>query len=246
MRTSFIATLVLCAAALPACGKSAAKRDSPAETTTVAAAAVVVPAPSGSAPVSEARPVDPAAAVLLGAPAPEFKVIAKPSAADIKAGSLVGSANGHMFEPKTVVFEPDSKSWRLILSDKPLEKPTQFIRPGAQSINISLPTGPVKSGQKFSKALATGDGYFQIVQPEDDSKTTSWNTKNAYYVEITKWDVKPYDKKAGMFQQAGTASGKVYVVYEPNEFNVKHGFKSSGVAGTFTNAVVRYSGEPKF
>jgi hypothetical protein len=84
------------------------------------------------------------------------------------------------------------------------------------------------------------------VQPEDATKTTSWNTSNSFYVEITKWDVKPYDAKGGMFQQAGTASGKVYVAHDANDMSEKRGFKDSGVAGTFTDAIVRYKGEPKF
>jgi len=247
MRTTSMRTTVAaiaCMSALVACGK----KDAPATDTTPSATA---PKPSAvataaTATATAAKPVDPAAAVIVGADAPPFKVVDKPTAADVPATPITGSANGHKYEPKAVVFEPEGKGWRMIITDKALDKPTDFIKTGAQTIYLNLPAGKVSAGQKFTRAKAGGDGFFQIVQPEDATKTTSWNTSNSFYVEITKWDVKPYDAKGGMFQQAGTASGKVYVAHDANDMSQKRGFQDSGVAGTFTDAIVRYKGEPKF
>jgi hypothetical protein len=239
--------IFVCGFVALACGN---KDKSPAESSPSASSAPPASAAkAGAAPAADPPPVkaaDPGSAVVLGPEAPAFKVVDKPSAADVPNTPVVGSANGRKYEPKTVLFEPDAKGWRMILSDKPLDKPSDLIRPGSQTIYLSLLATKVSAGQKFSRAKANGDGYFQIAQPEDPTKTTSWNTVNAYYVEITKWDVSPYDPKLGMSQQAGKASGKIYVAHDANAMSEKRGFKDSGVAGTFTDAIVRYKGEPKF
>jgi len=58
-------------------------------------------------------------------------------------------------------------------------------------------------------------------------------------VEITDWKVAPYAEDGPAFQAAGTASGRVVVVFKGQGNRV-----DSWVAGHFTDAVVRYMGRP--
>jgi hypothetical protein len=238
--------------ALVACGKDAPSGAAPAPSaaaTPQASAAAPAPTPTPApTPAAGDAPADTKvdSLPLVGPDAPEFKAVDAPAAKDVPAGPVTGSANGERFEPKVILFEPEKKGWKLIVSDKPMGKPTDMLMPGSQTINASLNTATISAGQKIAKAMKAGDGFFQIVTPETPTKTTSLNTANAYYIEFTKWDVKPYDPKAGFMQQAGTASGKLYIVHKPNDPLKKKGYKDSGVAGTFTDAVVRYKGEPKF
>src|SRR5690606_21822555 len=106
---------------------------------------------------------------------------------------LNGDANGKRWEVQSVVIEPGmKKGWDINFYEKKLEKPTGFVS-GSQFITIHLPEEP-KKGAKMSKEMKYGDGFFQIKSP-DRGGLTSWNATNAYYVEFTDWDVKPYDEK---------------------------------------------------
>jgi hypothetical protein len=161
----------------------------------------------------------------------------------IPAAPIKGIANGRPFEAKSVHFEPSFGKWEMVIADQPLEKPTGFLN-DAQFVNLTMPEPPA-AGKKFTRKMDFGDGYFQIMQEKPDrKKMTSWNASNAWIVEFTKWDVKPYDKNGNMFQQCGTASGRVYVVYKGGDD--AGSIKSSWVAGEFKDAVVRYMGEPEF
>ncbi|MDD5309338.1 MAG: hypothetical protein PHU25_18640, partial [Deltaproteobacteria bacterium] len=75
--------------------------------------------------------------------------------------------------------------------------------------------------------------------PADPQMTVAWNTELAWVLEITKWDVREYDPKGELFQDAGRASGRVAVC-----FKAGGRYQNSWVAGTFENAVVRYLGKP--
>ncbi len=161
----------------------------------------------------------------------------KPTAASIPEGAIKGTANGAAFECKEVYFEPSMGKWNMYVVDSKLKTPTGFTPQTAQYVNVSFKEAPA-AGKVLTKKLGLGDGFFQV----NDAKlknTTSWNSYNAYHIEITKWDVKGYNEKGDMFQQAGTASGKVYVSYKGSG-----DFKNSVVAGTFENAIVRYMGKP--
>lgn len=240
-----LSLVVLLPLTLLACDKKDKEAPSPATSSSAPTTAASTVAAASAAPADKPKPAA-TNLPLIGDDAPEFKLVEKPTAADVTPGPVTGSANGHKFEPKTILFEPEKKGWRLSLTDKEIDKPTDFTKSGSQTIHISLNEKKLAAGKKLTKAMKYGDGFFQIVQPEDKEKTTSWNTDNAYYVEITKWDVKPYDKSQSSSQVAGTASGKIYVVHKASESLAKRGFKTSGAAGTFTDAVVRYRGEPKF
>jgi hypothetical protein len=202
-----------------------------------AAAADAAPAPAASAaPAAEASSAPAAPAAEPAGPI-SFKFTESPKASDVPAEEITGDATGKRIDIKTVVIEPGFKEWKLVLSEKTLDKPTAFVS-GGQSVNVNLPEEPA-AGKKWTKAMKYGDGYFQIEKADTPGKFTSWNASNAYYIEITSWDVKPYDAKGSVFQEAGKASGKVYVAYKGSG-----SFKDSGVAGTFKDAVVRYMGKP--
>lgn len=162
----------------------------------------------------------------------------KPTAASVVEGPIKGNANAEAFEAKEVYFQPSMGKWTMKISDTKLSKPLGFPGRTDQYVNINLPEVP-EAGKIMKKDLKTGDGFFQV-KKKDGEGTTSWNASNSYYVEFTKWDVKEYDKKNGMFQVAGKASGKVYVAYKG-----WGDFKNSVVSGTFEDATVRYMGEPK-
>jgi hypothetical protein len=219
---------------LGACKKPAADT-APSASVAATAPSVTATASASAAPTST---VDPSKQPKLGADAPEWKLVAKPTAADVTKGDITGSANLHKFDVKQIYIEPGLSKWTLVLADQALDKPTGFLPTGAQSIKIDFSADMPAKGKKYDKALKYGDGYFQVAQPKDPTKTTSWNADNSFYVELTAWDVQPYDAKK-MFQEAGKASGKVYVAYKG--FG---DFKNSGVAGEFKDAVVRYMGEP--
>lgn len=160
-----------------------------------------------------------------------------PSFDAIPAGPVKGEAQGKPFVAGSIFFEPGFKDWRLVVHEGKLDTPTS-ISPRGQHITISLPEEPA-AGKKWTRPLKYGDGYFQINQPEDPTKTTSWNASNAWVIEITRWEIKPYDPKGPIFQEAGKASGRIAVCYQGSG-----AFKNAHAAGVFEHAVVRYMGKP--
>lgn len=158
-----------------------------------------------------------------------------PTLDQIPAAAVKGEANGKPFAAKAIYFEPRFRSWTMVIHEAELSRPTG-IRPQGQYISISLPEAPA-AGMKWTKALKYGDGFFQI-QKADGTGLTSWNSQNAYAIEITKWDVKPYDEKR-MFQVAGKASGRIAICYKGTG-----DLKNAWAAGTFEDVLVRYMGKP--
>jgi hypothetical protein len=167
----------------------------------------------------------------------KFVWTANPTMDVIPAFTPRGEANGRPFDVKTVLFEPYGKTWRMTLAAMKLASPTDTVN-DAPYITVQLPEAPT-TGKKWT--VAKGEGYFQIMTKDDPQSTTSWESKNAYALEITEWNAKPWDPKGPDQQLAGTASGRVFVAYQADS-----DFKNSGAAGTFKNAVVRYSGAPEW
>jgi hypothetical protein len=105
---------------------------------------------------------------------------------------------------------------------------------------MDLTEAPV-AGKNWTRKMEYGAGYFQINNdPANPEATTSWNADNAWVFEVTKWDVKEWDPNGPLFQEAGKASGRIAVCYKGDPT----GIQSSWIAGTFTDAVVRYMGKP--
>ncbi len=111
--------------------------------------------------------------------------------------------------------------------------------PDLQVININLPRKP-KRGDLLQKKLSFGGGHFQVKTSPESQATTSWNADNAWVIEITDWDTRPWAEGGGTFQQVGMASGRLYVAYQGSEY----GIKNSWVSGTFENAAIVYYGRP--
>jgi hypothetical protein len=166
-----------------------------------------------------------------------FEWTEAPAADKIPGGPVKMDANGEKLDAKAVYFEPGFKEWRMVIHSGALKKPTS-IRPRGQFVSISLAEEP-RAGKTIVKKMKYGNGYYQVKKTDDPEKTTSWNASNAYVIQITKWDVKPYDPKGRIFQSAGTASGKVAIVYKGSG-----SFKNSFAAGTFKDVPVRYMGKP--
>ncbi|MCB9588085.1 MAG: hypothetical protein H6718_21945 [Polyangiaceae bacterium] len=223
MKSKFV-TIGLLAISLAACSKEEAPAAGGSASAVPAAASAAAPS---AAPKVEEAPTGPVTYKWAEAPAP----------GDIPDEALNGDANGRRWEAQSVVIEPGYKQgWEISFYEKKLENPTSFVS-GSQFIKVNLPEEP-KKGAKLKKEMKYGDGFFQIKNPDRDG-LTSWNATNAYYIEFTEWDAKPYDEKGSMTQVAGTASGKVYVAYKG-----AGSFKNSGLWGTFKDAVVRYRGKP--
>ena len=151
-----------------------------------------------------------------------------------------GMADGRPLEIKSVIFQPFFDNWSMELCDTAPEEPLD-IGFSTEYIKIDLPRD-IKVGSVFIHPMewAGGDSLFQI-KKKDEEGTTSWNSNAAWAIEITQWDVKPFDQEGDIFQEAGVASGRVYICYQGSA-----GFLNSGVAGVFHNAVVRYMGDPEW
>jgi hypothetical protein len=167
-----------------------------------------------------------------------FKYSESPTLDMIPDGPITGEASGKSFAGKTIVFQPSyNGKWEMIIADVEFSSPTDIIM-SCQHIDIDLPEAPA-TGKKLTRAMKYGDGIFQIQSTDDPKETTSWNADNAWVIEFTSWDAKPWNASGDMFQQCGTASGKIAVCYKGSG-----SFKNSWAAGTFKNAPIRYMGEP--
>ncbi len=171
---------------------------------------------------------------------PPFVFSESPAANLIPSTRVRGVANGQPVEMPHVLLEATRNEWRVSFCEKPFSRPTDFVH--GQAVHIYVREG-LAVGKPLVHAMKPGGGYFamHVSDPANADATVSWVTDHAYYLEITKLDAKPYDATGELVQVAGTASGRVYVAYKGGSR-----FASSGVAGTFERAVVRYYGKPFF
>ena len=174
-----------------------------------------------------------------------FTYTETPTLGTIPAWTVRGKANGEPFQAKTIIFSPFVSKWRLQIIDTEVD-PLKGIaiarldKPEIQVINIDLPNEP-KDGDVMKKEISFGGGYFQIKTSPDSRGTTSWNTDNAWIIQITEWEKKPWIEGEGTFQQVGKASGRLYVSFKGSE----QGFRNSWISGTFEDAAIVYYGKPQ-
>ncbi|MCB9634811.1 MAG: hypothetical protein H6721_22015 [Sandaracinus sp.] len=187
-------------------------------------------------PTVESAPPTPAAPAT-------FEYTEEVSTSSIPAFPVKGMASGREIEIRSIFFQPRFDQWGVSFSTAELATPTS-IQPGGDSETVNLTDLPQELGVGvFEHGIdESGGGYFQIKQLEDPTRTTSWNTRLAYVLEITKWEVQPWTAEGRMFQDAGRASGRVVAVFRGRE----GGFQNSWIAGTFEDAVVRYMGRPRW
>jgi len=195
-------------------------------------------------PVANAAPTGTEAAETPEAPAaPETFEYTEELSADLIPNTPVSAmANGRPLEIKTVLFQPRFDEWGMTLSTAELDRPTAILAGMKEAVNLSDLPQELGVGTYTHAIDESGGGYFQIQKIDDPESTTSWNTSTAYHLEITEWDAADYDPEGSMFQQAGTASGKVVAVFRGRDGS----FGNSWVAGTFEDAVVRYMGTPRW
>lgn len=170
-----------------------------------------------------------------------FEYTETPQLDDVPNTPVAGNANGREIEIQTVVFQPRFDSWSMTLSTAELDRPTGILPGMAEAVNITDLPQELAAGTYTHAIDESGGGFFQIQKPDEEG-TTSWNTRMAYVLQITEWNGRPYDPEGSMFQEAGTASGKVVAVFRGNDRD----FANSWVAGTFDDAIVRYMGTPRW
>ena len=108
-----------------------------------------------------------------------------------------------------------------------------------QTIHIDFPGEPFH-GAVFKREMSYGGGYFQIKNTPESKGTTSWNTEIAWVIEITDWQRHAWRENGGVFQQGGTASGKLYICFKGSTANIKN----SWISGEFTDVPIVYYGDP--
>jgi hypothetical protein len=202
---------------------------------------VVPPAPVPTMPTLPVAPVAPLpqpVAVPTTGQVPAFQWTETPAFNAIPDAPLTGMANGAQFVAQSVIFEPGTSSWKMIIRDQPLPGPTD-IASGGQFVSIDLPNPPV-AGMTWMRPMAYGEGFFQVkYDPAKPEQTTSWNADNSWALEITSWQAADWISGGPAFQDAGRASGRIAVCYKGTG-----NLQNSWVAGKFENAIIRYMGEP--
>jgi hypothetical protein len=153
------------------------------------------------------------------------------SAASIPTTPLAGQLGGQPFTLKKIsmVTAKGFGEWRLSIEGS---------TPNAETAAIRLPVRAALGAGKTAESGATGltpgaARAFAINVQNGPSNTTS--TSASYRLEITKWDVKPCPTDMDPTHEGGLASGRI-LVKVPGE--------KVEVAGTFTDAVVKYGQTP--
>jgi hypothetical protein len=213
-------------------------------------------------PVSAPPPAAPASK-------PMFRFTEKPELAKVPDVPVFGQRDGAPMKIESVVFEPRGDRWTLSFHDVPLGLPTGLIRgslplvlelpanpeagarlskpfgeggalwrvPGKAAAAAAPPSTPATAatGTKKNRAAtpASGAPSGPAAPPID------WRAPNAFVIEITQWNVAPYAEDGPAFQEAGTAAGRVAVIFKGEGTRT-----DSYVVGRFENALVRYMGRP--
>jgi hypothetical protein len=191
--------------------------------------------PQAGPPGLPLPPAPPAVGSALG----EFAWTETPAFNMIPTTPASGTVNNQPFAVAAAVIEPgvEPESWRLVLLEKPLETPTSPILE-QQFLSIDLPSAPTM-GSSWIRPMEYGKGHWQVNLAGTPEQQTAWNAENAWVAEITRWDVRDYDRAAGGAQAVGTASLKLAVCYKGSG-----SFTNSFVAGVIDNVVVRHLSPP--
>lgn len=182
---------------------------------------------------------------------------------------LVGRLFDSKWPIESVVFEPVGDTWTLTFHDVALPRPTAMARKshpltieldglpgpgvkfsknlgvGGASWKVPPPPAakPAKAKKKKKKKkLKKGQAAPASKAPATEAAPqgpTLWKSRSAYALEITAWEVQPFDEAGAAFQVAGKASGRIALVYEGSD-----GRPHAWVAGHFEDALVRFMGKP--
>jgi len=231
----FLATLVAAGgcrqAAVPA-----ASGDVPAGVSVGSAHAPPAP-PPGSPPAAAADSREDAAPATTTAE--RFRWTETPTLEAIPDAPVAGELHGAPFPVAQVLFETGRHEWRMYLLEKPLPDPTAAIE-GLRFLRVDLPSDPA-AGSVQRHPLAYGGALFHVDVPGEPGDFTLWTADNAWVLELTEWNVAPWDPAGPEVQVAGRAAGRVAVCYRGGG-----NYRNAWVAGTFAGAIVRYTREPRF
>lgn len=150
-------------------------------------------------------------------------------------GPIRGEIRGRPFIGSKVEIANRSGDWRLAVTDGAGNTlTTSFATPGIPRAGlVSL----VQPGDKSVSANAFLPGTTTKGMSSDFVTSVK-----RHRVEITRWDVKPFDKAAKSSQEAGYASGKIYLSVPAEGSNGKR--EDSFCAGAFEDAIVTYWEDP--
>ena len=169
----------------------------------------------------------------------------QPSLDTVPEHFILGQVDGKDFIGKTMHFEPEFDQWALKIYDTTFETPDDIYVMDCREMALELPEPPA-AGKTMSKTnIEIGEGgkdAYVILAPDTaPTEFEIWNADNAWVLQITDWEVGPYDPDGMNVQIAGKASGKIALCFKGNDDH-----KDSWIAGTFTDIPVRYNGEPPF
>lgn len=161
---------------------------------------------------------------------PKSETTSAASAAGIATTPLAGKLGGQPFTLKkmSMLTSKGFGEWRLTIEGSTPTAETAALRlpvRGALGVGKTVEAGP--------QGLTPGASVPGVTIQNGPSNTTSTNA--SYRIEITKWDVKPCPTDSEPTHEGGLASGRI-LIKVPSE-NVE-------VAGTFTDAIVRYGQTP--
>jgi len=190
---------------------------------------------------------EPAAPEPTATPIPEFTYTDTPTL-DMIGGEVRGEVDGVAFNPVTMYIEPGLSGWTLKVLEKELDSPEDIFMDDSGALTLEFAKAPA-AGQTYDHPMEFSDelnGYFLVKGTEDyngdgEPDYEIWNSENAYVVEITDWELAPFNPEASDFQVAGKTSGKFALCVPASSSH-----PASWVAGTFTDIPVRYSGEPSW
>ncbi len=177
--------------------------------------------------------------VLLMRSKPAPSLLQPPSREPI-AGPARGTLRGQPFVATKITFEYSSGRWKVRASNMngSAVRTELLVPPRAGAISRSGAAEPRASGGAY---LDPND----VLDPELKKKRMSSDvvaSVREHRIEITRWDVRPYDKKEGGFQDLGYASGKLVIDF-PHESSEGPN-EDSLVVGEFTDALVQAWDDP--
>lgn len=225
----------------------------PAATGDAAPGAPVAPAGSPAAPApgrasapsagAAAHPEDAEVsrehAAVTATAAGRFQWTESPALEAIPDAPVAGELHGAPFPVAQVLFETGRHEWQMYFLERPLPDPTAPIE-GMRFLRLDLPSDPA-AGSVEQHPLAYGGALFYVDVPGEPGGFTLWTADNAWVLELTEWNVAPWDPAGPEVQVAGRAAGRVAVCYRGGG-----NYRNAWVAGTFAEAIVRYTREPRF
>lgn len=156
-----------------------------------------------------------------------------PKVASAPAKPAVGYVTGRPATVKRVEFIYELGRWRLVAQFEPREGEAEGGR-----LTIDLPALP-QEGVAVERPLRPGGGTWRITDPEEPSQLTDWGPPVGYQVRLSTRAVTKYRASGPREQEVGTVSGRLAVVLQGSRR-----FPDAWLAGTFTDAKVRYLEPP--